>query len=174
MLIIDQIFPVGTVTKAHAFAGQLKVILRSGLKILDKPKGTVFLMIRKKAVPFFIEEVNISSETSFVLKLEDINSIEDAKNLCGSELYLHDSQKSVFDQDVIHAAFFQGYTLHNQDSKLIGRITAVIDNTTQYLLEIDNKLLVPFHEDLVISIDNNHKVIRIQLAEGLIDSQNIS
>ena len=56
MLQIENIFHAGTITKAHAFSGQIKIVFSSIYKAEKEPQGTVFIMIHKKPVPFFIEE----------------------------------------------------------------------------------------------------------------------
>ena len=66
---------------------------------------------------------------------------------------------------------FIGYNVFSDDGKLIGSISDVISNNGQWLINVasaDRKnILIPFHEHFIISIDNQKKIIIMNITEGL-------
>jgi 16S rRNA processing protein RimM len=169
MLQIENIFHAGRITKAHAFSGHIKVVFLPTFQPVQEPKGTVFLMINKKPVPFFIEEVIQATESSIILKLEDIDTLEQANELIDLAFYLDLSYAGENQQDDFQLAFLIGFNIIDQNKKRIGIIQQVIENPAHYLLEIEHEKLIPFHEDFILNMDMDKKIIQLDLPEGLLD-----
>ncbi len=57
------------------------------------------------------------------------------------------------------------------EGKLLGSISDVISNNGQWLINVtssDKKsILIPFHEDFIVSIDKSKKIIIMNIPEGL-------
>ena len=66
-----------------------------------------------------------------------------------------------------------GYTVFLKNNEVIGIVTEMIENPGQWLLTVitqDGKeILVPYHDDLVISMDSREKTIVLDLPEDLAD-----
>jgi 16S rRNA processing protein RimM len=60
-----------------------------------------------------------------------------------------------------------------QDHTLLGPVSDIISNNGQWLLNVSalNKknLLIPFHEDFIISIDKKKKCVIMDIPEGLLE-----
>ena len=56
---------------------------------------------------------------------------------------------------------------------MIGKVSDVIENPGQLLLivitEKGTEIMVPFHEDLIVSFDKKRKIISMDLPEGLLE-----
>jgi 16S rRNA processing protein RimM len=63
--------------------------------------------------------------------------------------------------------------VYTKESILLGPITDIISNNGQWLLNIasPNKknILIPFHEDFIISIDKRKKVVVMDIPDGLLE-----
>jgi 16S rRNA processing protein RimM len=63
--------------------------------------------------------------------------------------------------------------VYTKESILIGPILEIISNNGQWLLNIDSpgnkNILIPFHEDFIISIDKRKKTVVMDIPEGLLD-----
>ncbi|MBT3301441.1 MAG: 16S rRNA processing protein RimM [Bacteroidetes bacterium] len=169
MLQIENIFHAGTITKAHAFSGQIKIVFSSIYKAEKEPQGTVFIMIHKKPVPFFIEECSHFSASSVILKLEDINSIDQAKELIGLEFFLNNTFQTASSDEEFQMAYLKGYSVFDQHNSKIGIVQHIIENPAHYILETADGILIPFHEDLLIELNIEKKAVYLQIPEGLID-----
>ena len=66
-----------------------------------------------------------------------------------------------------------GYEVYTDDNLLLGKIIEVIQNPGQWLLNIASphkkEILFPFHEDLIILLDDKKKIIVLKLPEGLLE-----
>jgi 16S rRNA processing protein RimM len=65
-----------------------------------------------------------------------------------------------------------GYTILDQDSKKIGDITGVNDQTPQHLFQIntcEKKALIPINDKLIINVDKKNKIIKMDLPDGILD-----
>ena len=81
---------IGFTKKCHGVKGELKVIVEE--KYLEDFINTtaIFLMIKGKPVPFFVEKIR--SGNDLILKLEDIDSKETAHPLNSKEIFLPSNQ----------------------------------------------------------------------------------
>ena len=159
-------YPIGYVSKAHGFKGHVKIhFFEEKYKQLLSEKGFLFLEISKKGVPFCIEEYQANKS---VVLLEDIDSEEKAKGICGLQLV-------VFDLKGIDAGkeSLIGFDLFNESNEKIGEITAVHDFNSNILFEVKtNKeiVLIPFHEDLLLELEEDKRRIIMQIPDGLLDN----
>lgn len=169
MLPIENIFHAGTITKAHAFSGQIKVVFLKVYKPEQEPKGIVFLMINKKPVPFLIEECSSFTSSAVILKFEDIDNLESAKELIGRDVFFDNSLFIDSSSSDFQMAYLIGYSIYDQENKMIGNVLNIIENPAHYILETNEGLLIPFHEDFMIRIDSEAKAIYLQIPDGLFD-----
>jgi 16S rRNA processing protein RimM len=66
-----------------------------------------------------------------------------------------------------------GYSVLVQNDNFLGTITGIIKNTGQWLLSIASpskkEILIPLHNDFIVSIDDPKKTIIMEIPDGLID-----
>jgi 16S rRNA processing protein RimM len=70
----------------------------------------------------------------------------------------------------------KGYNVIDNNANHIGMIDSIINYNQNHLLRIfqDKKeILVPWVEDIIISINHKKKEVRISVPEGLLDINNI-
>lgn len=162
---LEQLTIIGQIKRAHGVHGELKVHIEpfysNQIELLQAfiiQKGDEFL-------PFFIEDIN---DTLTVLKLEDVESKEEAITLLGKNIYALTSQlKQV---EVKNKGQFDSLKVYNHDNEYVGKVEEVIEMPQQLLLRVLNnetEYLLPLHEDLIISIDEEQ--IQLEIPEGLLD-----
>ena len=65
------------------------------------------------------------------------------------------------------------YQVYTRESILLGPISDIISNNGQWLLNIvylnKKNVLIPFHEDFIISIDKRKKIVVMDIPEGLLE-----
>ena len=62
----------------------------------------------------------------------------------------------------------------DEDGNVVGDITDIDDTTENALFVVDadgNQIFVPISENLILEIDDEKKVISMELPQGLIDAQ---
>jgi 16S rRNA processing protein RimM len=137
----------------------------------DKIQGmkSVFLEIEGKPVPFIISGTITSGEGILKLKFEGYDTIEKIHEFNGCRVFLNSGKKLTSGNNDLISLI--GFHITTADKSLAGFITDIIDNPGQLLINVETKtgeqLLIPLHEDLIVSIDQRKKLIIMDLPEGL-------
>ena len=80
MILKDEIFPIGQITKAHGLKGELSFTTTSAI-LEDVEVPFVILEPEGLLVPFYIESVRMKTDTTGLLKLERVDTEEQAAAL---------------------------------------------------------------------------------------------
>ncbi|HFC00605.1 MAG TPA: 16S rRNA processing protein RimM [Phaeodactylibacter sp.] len=174
---------IGFTKKQHGVKGDLKVQVKE--EYLDDflKAPVVFLAIKGKQVPFFVEKIKF--ENDLLLKIEDINSKESAYELTSKEMFLqrrHISQKEKMDEKLVETTdlFFGkyiGFTIVDAELGKVGIIEEIIEFPQQEMAVIfqnkstpsQKEMLIPLHENLIEKINIEKKVIYMSLPDGLLE-----
>lgn len=122
-------------------------------------------------VPFFIESYRFKSNSSVLIKFEDIDTVEQAERMAGANVYF---PKKYLDEDYEECPpeeFLSGYIIQNTDNVTIGTIERIENSTINILLVVkrgEDEVLIPFHEEFIKDIDEENHRITMELPEGLI------
>jgi 16S rRNA processing protein RimM len=160
---------VGSITGNYGVKGQLKIVLDTDIKNLEK--GTwLFLEIQKKPVPFFIEET-LGQDKGYVVKLKGIDTPEQGREYFNLSVGVQEN--NLVEPKTNDLLQLIDYKIIDANSKReIGLIEDIYDNSAHLLAKVnyqENELLIPLHNELVIDINEWDKEITLQLPEGLID-----
>ncbi len=148
------------ITKSYGTEGGFIVSAPELTEDLQKTEP-VFIVFDELPVPFFIEEFSPKGSTKYYMKLEDVDSLEDAEELVGRDILLSEED----DDDSISLT---GFTLFDQDKKEIGPITDFIEIPGNPCIEV-NGTLVPCADECIIKVDSRKKRIYLNIAAGLLD-----
>ena len=88
---IEACYYLGYTSKIHGKEGSLVVKLDVDNPTFYKKLESVFIQLNKldnELVPFFITSTQLSNNDSLILKIEDINDVEQAKAMVGKEVFL--------------------------------------------------------------------------------------
>lgn len=130
-------------------------------------KEPVFIDFDELPVPFFIEEFKAHGSKKAFLKLEDIDSLQDAEELVGKDIYFE------FGEDDDYAGFTGLEVFDAETSRRVGTVTEYVDIPSNPCLEVrlpdsDETILIPCHEDLVDRVDEKKGRIFLRVPEGLL------
>jgi len=161
---------IGTSLKAHGKDGQLRVYVEDAfLDDLEKARA-LFLNIDGSRIPFIIQGIEIKNH--MLIKLDEIDNPEMASKLSNKEMYLDSSkvsEESLSESKESSMDRLIGFSVYDQDDNNVGKITSVIENEFQTLLNIENlnsSFLWPIHDDLIIGIDDSESIIKLLILEG--------
>ena len=125
----------------------------------------VFIYFDGIPVPFFISDLTQRGNTRAIVHLNDVTSLEDAEELVGQSVWV-DWEEEEGDGEGL--GDLVGWTLAGA-----GRITGFLDIPANPCLEVETKngtsVLVPFHEDLILSADPDARVLEMEIPDGLLD-----
>jgi len=160
---------LGRITKASGYEGAVTIKLeRSFIENIPQMES-VFLEIDGRPVPFFIEETVYTGGEILRVKFTDYNTAEKVNEFKGCNVFL----TKLGEENDQPGAFMEitGYKVVTESGDVVGHIKEIIQNPGQWLLNIispENKeILIPLHEDLIISLDDSNKVLVMSIPEGL-------
>lgn len=170
---MDDFIQIGYTKKTHGVAGEIKVVVEEHYEDVFLEKDRVFLEIRGKKQPFFIESVRGAGD--LIVKFEDIKTREDALLLQSKGVFLPVAEVPEDLEPEEPETTYSGitdYLLVDETVGEIGRIEAVIDMPQQEMAVIHyqgREVLVPLNEQFIRSVDHKGKKVSADLPEGLLD-----
>lgn len=177
MITSEQLIEIGYITRLHGLKGEMQAAITD--PVFDDVKSCPYLVIEMDGifVPFFIESYRFRSDTTILLKLDDIDSQEQADPFCGRTLYFDrrcftKKEAKDYDRAAEEEMGFIGYTIEDQTLGELGAITEINDQTANVLFIVDHdgeELMIPAAEPLIVSIDDKSKRILMDLPEGLVN-----
>ena len=132
---------IGTVVSKHGFKGSIKVNLLS-IKFKRVPDiDFIFIDIDNCFIPFKVDNLSFSNDKCVILKLQEINSDNEASEVISKSVYLDKKySKSIDKEDFLYDEFLN--FLVYKDSKKIERLLMLLvryhSQFLRYLLTIKN------------------------------------
>ncbi len=162
---------LGRITKISGYEGAVAVKLEKTFTENIPRLESVFLEIDGKPVPFFISEYEYSGADILKLRFEDYETIEKVEEFVNCNVFLTSSPSGNSIAD--NPNDLTGYKVLSVDDTLIGVVSELIRNPSQWLMAIESEtkkeILIPLHEDFIVSIDHNEKILVMDIPEGLLD-----
>jgi len=170
---IDDCFYLGKITKCLGYSGEVVIYLD-----VDNPEDyqkmeSVFVLLNKKLVPFFIEKIKTRPNSQeAATKFQDVSTHEDASRLTGNELYLPLSYLPQLKGKAFYFHEVAGFEVIDTQKGSIGKIKQVIEYPANPVFQIfkgHNEILIPASNQIINKIDRANKTIHITAPDGLID-----
>jgi 16S rRNA processing protein RimM len=168
---MTEYFKIGKFVSTFGLKGEL--ILKHNLGKKTSLKGLTVLFIEEKKesfIPWFIENTKIKSEEEIYIKIEGVNTKEQANKLAQKEVWLPEADMKKFSAKSSPINLL-GYEVIEED-KALGKILEVIEQPHQLLcrIEINGKeALIPLHEETIIKIDHKKMQVIVGLPPGLLE-----
>lgn len=165
-------FHLGYIAKLHGFKGEVSLFLDVTNPEDYKTLDALFIEINGQLTPFFVEKLKIKSKGFAALKLENVDSENDARLLLRKNVYLPASTLPELDGTNFYDHEIIGFTVKDTQHDEIGTVVQVIDLSSNPLLQIDNKgieLLIPIQNDVIQEINRKNKTLKITAPPGLIE-----
>jgi len=170
---VDDCYQLGYIVKPHGLKGEVQVLIDSDNPQAYQNLESVFVQQGQQLVPFFIESISLRSEKAIVA-FEDIHSIEQAAPLKGLKLFLPLAVLPELKGDEFYLHDLIGFKLiDDSDEQELGEINNVLEMGPQLTLVVvhssGKELLIPFTEELKVSLDKEQKTLLLKIADGLVD-----
>ncbi len=125
----------------------------------------VFIEFDGLPVPFYFESFTPRGTRRALVRLTGVRSLKDADELAGKAVFA-DYFEEEEEEDLT------GWSVRNQDGRLVGTVADYEDipgNTCLWIRKADGEeVLVPFHEDLVLGLDEKSGTLTLSIPEGLL------
>ena len=186
---------VAQVLKSNGTDGELVLSFREIAPEDINLSEPVFIIFDGLPVPFFIESFTKRGNSKALVRLTDICSQEDVDEIAGKAVYVDDSQIPEMSLEEDGFAALVGWMLltpeipdqvgddeqtEGDDPSLsaltgnlyeVGEITDFIDIPNNPCIEVETEngaVMIPLHEDLILSLDPDYQEIIMTIPEGLI------
>ena len=139
----------------------------------------VFIIFDGLPVPFYIESFAKRGNTKALVRLTDICSMEDVEEIAGKPVYIEADNLPEMSLEEDGYAVLVGWMVltpenaDDMDSDLyeVGEITDFIDIPKNPCIEVETEngaIMIPLHEDFILSLDPEYQEIIMQIPAGLL------
>lgn len=174
----DNLQQIAQVLKSNGTDGELVMGFREIAPEDINLNEPVFIVFDGLPVPFFIESFTKRGNTKALVRLTDICSMEDVEEIAGKAVYIEEGAlpEMTLEEDG-YAALIGWMVLTPEDASdmdsdiyEIGEITDFIDIPNNPCIEVETEngaVMIPLHEDLILSVDPENQEIIMQIPAGL-------
>ena len=173
---------IAQVLKSNGTDGELVLGFREIAPEDINLQEPVFIIFDGLPVPFYIESFSKRGNTKALVRLTDISSMEDVEEITGKAVYIEDDQIPEMSLEEDGFAALVGWMVltpefpdqvGDDDMALmeVGEITEFYDIPNNPCIEVETEngaVMIPLHEDLILSIDPEYQEIIMQIPAGLI------
>lgn len=182
MIKKEDVYQIGKLTKAHGLKGEMNFMFTDD--VWDRVESEYLICeVDGILVPFFLEEYRFRSESTALVKFEDLDSADSVQFLVNSEVYFEKKYQEELDEDEVSLNYFIGFKMveeiqpshdaENVEYSTIGTITDIDDNTENWLFIVErpdgSEVMIPAHEEFIAEIKKEEKIMVMDLPLGLLD-----
>ena len=177
----DNLQQIAQVLKSNGTDGELVMGFREIAPEDINLNEPVFIVFDGLPVPFFIESFTKRGNSKALVRLTDICSMEDAEEITGKAIYIEESNLPELSLEEDGYAALIGWMLlspvegsedsEDMEVEEIGEITDFIDIPNNPCIEVETEngaVMIPLHEDLILSVDPEYQEIIMQIPAGLL------
>lgn len=170
LMTLQESFKIGYIAKTHGLKGEVTIQLTPECPDLEEIT-TLFIEKNQNLIPYFLEAVSMKGDKAFI-KLEDVNTIEQAGDLKGCSLYLPKAEREklgrgeFYNDEVIH------FEVIDSEAGTIGLVTEVFESGPNRFLMIDHhgkEVMIPLNGPFIKSVNKSKKKISVELPEGFLE-----
>lgn len=173
---IEACYYLGYTSKIHGKEGSIVIKLDVDQPAFYKKLESVFIQMNKmdtELIPFFISSTQLTNTDALIIKIEDVDGVEQAKDLIGKEVYLPLEMLPPLKGNKFYFHEVIEFVVEDKTKGEIGVVNQVLDYPQQAILEIINanqtEILVPITDEIILEVNREEKKIFINAPEGLID-----
>ena len=183
----DNLQQIAQVLKSNGTDGELVLGFREIAPEDINLNEPVFIVFDGLPVPFYIESFTKRGNSKSLVRLTDICSMEDVEEIAGKAVYIEEGQLPEMSIEEDGYAALVGWILltpaENFQSEIeempeeepalieVGKITDFIDIPNNPCIEVETEngaVMIPLHEDLILSVDPEYQEIIMQIPAGLV------
>jgi 16S rRNA processing protein RimM len=169
---IDACFLLGHIVKTHGTKGQIVAYFDVDYPEDYEDLESVFLEQKGRLIPFFIESMDPVKNSRFIIKFEDIKTMEQAEALRGTPLYLPLDELPELEDDQFYFHDVIGYQVVDENHGNLGTVKEFYDLPQQQLMSMEymnQEMLIPVMDEIILRADHEAKQLHIRLPEGLLE-----
>ena len=167
---------VAQVLKSNGTDGELVMGFRDIAPEDINLKEPVFIVFDGLPVPFFIESFTKRGNTKALVHLTGICSMEDVEEIAGKAVYVEEDSLPEMSLEEDGYAALVGWTVltpaeNEEEFYEVGEISDFMDIPNNPCIEVETEngaVIIPLHEDFILSVDPENQEIIMQIPAGLL------
>ncbi|MGN0202478.1 MAG: ribosome maturation factor RimM [Candidatus Cryptobacteroides sp.] len=169
----SELLRIARVLKSNGTEGEVLVGFREIGPETLKTTEPVFIIFDGLPVPFFIDSFTRRGSVRALMRLTGVSNLNDAEEIVGRDLYAKPEAIAGYgeDGDELTLDDIVGWTVLDQSGHPAGTVSGYEDipgNPCLYVETDNGQAMLPFHEDLILSVDEESGTIVMSIPEGLI------
>ena len=164
-------FELGYLAKPHGLKGAFHVFMDVDDPYEYEDLDAVFVQQGNEMVPYFIEDLQIRENLN-LMNLEGIESLDAAKELVGSKLFLPVAMLPKLKDNQFYYHEIIDYQVNDQVLGTLGTVKEVYSTGAQDVIIMiyqGVEVLIPLTDEIVPKVDKQNKVIITHLPDGLLE-----
>lgn len=176
MIKKEEVYKIGLFNKPHGIHGELQFTFTDD--IFDRVDCDYLICLLDGIfVPFFIEEYRFRSDSTALVKLEGIETAERARMFTNVEVYFPVKHAEEAEDGELSWNFFVGFRMEDVRHGELGEVVEVDIATVNTLFVVEQEdgeeLLIPAQEEFIVEINQEKKLITVELPEGLLNLEDL-
>lgn len=171
MIKVEDVYRIGLINKPHGVHGEL--LFSFDDDIFDRMEAEyIICMMDGILVPFFFESYRFRSDSTALIKLEGIDTEQQARRMTNVEVFFPKEHVEELEDNELTWSYFVGFLIKDVNEGEIGKVIDVDDSTINTLFVVDHndtEVLIPAQEDFIVDLDRGKRVITMQIPAGLLD-----
>ncbi len=172
MLQKSEFTHIGKLSKPHGVSGEVAIRLIPEITNNDLHPSFIFADIDNGLVPFRVSEFRYKGENVLLVKLQLLKTEEDIRKIMGTDIYVAPDEVSGSSASTNNINTFNGFKATDINEGELGIIDSIQDISGNPLFIINGKkgeLMIPVAEEFIVNIDEDARVIELNIPEGLLD-----
>jgi len=171
ILLNQEFIMIGKVVSTQGNKGEVNVLPLTDSNDRFKNLDNVFLRNKNSQTILIVEKIRIKKDM-VILKLKDIENLEEAKMIVGSFLEIERKNALKLSKDTYFIFEIIGLEVYSENNIFLGKVENVISTGSNDVYIVGRKdkeeLFIPAIHNVVKNIDLEKKRITINMVDGLI------
>jgi 16S rRNA processing protein RimM len=166
--------PIGKIIGAHGVKGALKVYSYAESFSIFKPGIRIHLKNTNTTEKTYLIRWAKPYKRILRLCLQGISTRDQAESLVGSEMFIERAKLPRLDNGTYYWADIIGLSVFTKNGRYLGRVESIIPTGSNDVyvvkdtkVDSSTEILIPALEAVVMAIDVEHKIMHVDLPEGL-------
>jgi 16S rRNA processing protein RimM len=168
-MLKESCYQIGFIQRTHGLKGELTCVIEEELPEADF--NAVFVDVDNRLIPYFIKGLSGQGNRA-LLRLEDVDSLEQAKRLVGKGLYLQKTLRRPLGRGEFYDDELTGFTVTDAGLGQLGKVREIIEAGPNKLIAVvhgDKEVLIPVNGPFIKSINKSKKTVSVDLPEGFLE-----
>lgn len=164
-------FYIGYITKTRGLKGEVQLFFEFE-DYLDLDLQLLFIEQQGSLVPFFAAQVKVLQNSTAFIFFEDYTHIDQVKPLVKAKVYLSNDKMPVRDESEFYVTDLIHYTVIDKKFGTLGEISQVQEMPQQVIATVNfngNEIMFPINDDFILEINEENKILEVELPDGLLD-----